>query len=189
MEFRFIRRLILKRFWNISVLIMHIHRVPQRSYDLLILRRVHLDPKRLMKLFWILEYHIWIAIDVLLYLAQYTNPDIAFAVNLLARYSFTWTRRNRNDIKYILHYLCETNNLRLFIRNVIILQVWLGIPILDTFWIHISYIFKLIFFSYNGTTVSWRSIKQTLVAISSNHAEIFVLHKNSRECIWLRSVI
>ncbi|KAM2053254.1 hypothetical protein ACFX1T_002916 [Malus domestica] len=42
----------------------------------------------------------------------------------------------------------------------------------------------------NGdTSISWRSTKQTLVAISSNHLEIIVLHEASRECSWLRSMI
>ena len=34
------------------------------------------------------------AIGVLTYLANYTRPDIAFAVNILARYSSTPTKRH-----------------------------------------------------------------------------------------------
>jgi hypothetical protein len=37
--------------------------------------------------------------------------------------------------------------------------------------------------------ISWRYVKQTLVATSSNHSEIIAIHEASRECIWLRSVI
>ena len=37
--------------------------------------------------------------------------------------------------------------------------------------------------------ISWRSTKQTLVATSSNHAEIIALHESVRECVWLRSII
>ncbi|KAL6176046.1 hypothetical protein ACLB2K_052682 [Fragaria x ananassa] len=44
-------------------------------------------------------------------------------------------------------------------------------------------------FTIGNTTISWRSTKQTLVATSSNHAEIIVLHEAIRECIWLRSII
>ena len=44
-------------------------------------------------------------------------------------------------------------------------------------------------FTYWGTAISWQSTKQSIVAISSNHAEIIVIHKESRECVWLRSVI
>ena len=38
-------------------------------------------------------------------------------------------------------------------------------------------------FNYNGTAISWRSIKQTMVATSSNHSEILKIHEASRECI------
>ena len=36
------------------------------------------------------------AIEALMYLANYTRPDIAYAVNLLARYNFTPTKRHWN---------------------------------------------------------------------------------------------
>lgn len=44
-------------------------------------------------------------------------------------------------------------------------------------------------FTYDGTTISWRSTKQTFVATSSNHSEIRTLYEASRECIWMRSII
>jgi hypothetical protein len=44
-------------------------------------------------------------------------------------------------------------------------------------------------FTYGGTAISWRSQKQTLVATSSNHAEVIALHEASKECRWLRSVL
>ena len=44
-------------------------------------------------------------------------------------------------------------------------------------------------FNYNGTAISWRSVKQTMVATSSNHSKIIAIHEASRECIWLRSMI
>ena len=40
-------------------------------------------------------------------------------------------------------------------------------------------------FNCNGTTISWRFVKQTIVATSSNHSEILTIHEASRECIWL----
>ena len=40
-------------------------------------------------------------------------------------------------------------------------------------------------FTYGGTLISWRSVKQTLVATSSNHLEILAIHEASRECVWL----
>nr|GEX99301.1 retrovirus-related Pol polyprotein from transposon TNT 1-94 [Tanacetum cinerariifolium] len=43
-------------------------------------------------------------------------------------------------------------------------------------------------FINGGTSISWRSQKQTLVATSSNHAEVIALHEASREYVWLRSM-
>ena len=57
------------------------------------------------------------AIAALMYLAQCTKPNIAFAVNLLARFSFEPTRRHWNGIKHIFRYLQGTISLGLFYSN------------------------------------------------------------------------
>ena len=44
-------------------------------------------------------------------------------------------------------------------------------------------------FPYGNTVISWRSVKQTMVATSSNHLEKLAMHEASRECVWLRSMI
>jgi len=44
-------------------------------------------------------------------------------------------------------------------------------------------------FLYGGAAISWRSVKQTLVATSTNHSEIIALYEAARECIWLRRMI
>ena len=44
-------------------------------------------------------------------------------------------------------------------------------------------------FNCNVTTISWRSVKQTMMTTSSNHSEIPAIHKASSECVWLRSMI
>ena len=43
-------------------------------------------------------------------------------------------------------------------------------------------------FLRHGAAISWKLVKQTITATSSNHAEVIALHETSRECIWLRSV-
>jgi len=53
------------------------------------------------------------AIGALMYLANCTRPDIAFAVNLLARYSAAPTRRHWVGVKTILRYLQGTQVLGL----------------------------------------------------------------------------
>ena len=54
------------------------------------------------------------AIGALMYLANYTRPNIAFSVNLLARYNSTPTKRHWNGIKHMLRYLHGTCDMRLF---------------------------------------------------------------------------
>ena len=51
------------------------------------------------------EYPYLSAIGALLYLAQCTRPDIAFSVNLLARFSSAPTRRHWVGIQTIFRYL------------------------------------------------------------------------------------
>jgi hypothetical protein len=54
------------------------------------------------------------AIGALMYLANYTRPNIAFAVNLLVRYSVAPTRRHWVGVKTILRYLKGTQDLGLW---------------------------------------------------------------------------
>ena len=124
-----------------------------------------------------------------MYLANCTRPDIAFSVNLLARYSSSPTRRHWNGIKHILRYLRGTTDMGLFYSRESKQQL-LGYA--DAWYLsdpHKGRSQTGYVFNYNGTTTSWRSVKQTMVATSSNHLEILAIHEASHECIWLRSMI
>ena len=57
------------------------------------------------------------AISALMYLANNTRPDVAFSVNLVARYSSSPTKSHWNGIKHMLHYLRGTINMSLFYSN------------------------------------------------------------------------
>ena len=56
-------------------------------------------------------------ICALMYLANCTRPDIAFSINLLARYSSAPTRRHWKGIQHILRYLSGTTDMGLFYSN------------------------------------------------------------------------
>lgn len=43
--------------------------------------------------------------------------------------------------------------------------------------------------TYCGTTISWKSKKQTMTATCSNDSEFLAIHEISRECVWLQSII
>ncbi|KAL5551157.1 hypothetical protein UlMin_001333 [Ulmus minor] len=117
-----------------------------------------------------------------MYLANYTRPDIAFAVNLLTRFSSTPSWRHWNGIKHIFRYLQGTIDLGLFYPN----ESKKGlIGYADAGYLsdpHKARSQTGYVFTCGGTAISWRSQKQTLVATSSNHAEVIALHEASREC-------
>ena len=119
-----------------------------------------------------------------MYLAQYTRSDIAFAVNLLARFSFKPTKRHWNGIKHIFCYLQETIDLRLFYSNEntsprLVRYTDAGYKS-DP---HKTRSQTNYLFCYNGSVISWRSIKPTLVATSTNYSEIISLYEAEKECV------
>jgi hypothetical protein len=122
-------------------------------------------------------------IGALMYLANCTQPDIAFLVNLLARYSSTPTQRHWNGVKHVLHYLRGTTDMRLFYSKGSNSQLveyadagFLSDPHKDRS--QTGYLFTC-----GNTIISWRSVKQTLVTTSSNHSKIIAIHEASQECI------
>ncbi|KAF7137709.1 hypothetical protein RHSIM_Rhsim07G0041900 [Rhododendron simsii] len=129
------------------------------------------------------------AIGALMYLANCTRPDIAFSVNLLARYSSAPTQRHWKGIKHIFRYLRGTIDLGLFYSNGSASQL---IGYADAGYLsdpHKARSQTGYVFTCGGAAISWRSVKQTLTATSSNHSEIIAIHETSRECVWLRSMI
>ncbi|XP_076912528.1 secreted RxLR effector protein 161-like [Bidens hawaiensis] len=101
-----------------------------------------------------------------MFLASHTRPDISFSLNLLARYSSCPTRRHWNGVKQIFRYL----------------QGYFSDP-------HTGRSQTGYLFTYGGTAISWPSVKQTITATSSNHAEIIAIYDASQECFWLRREI
>jgi hypothetical protein len=124
-----------------------------------------------------------------MYLVNCTRPDIVFAVNLLARHSAAPTKRHWTGVKCILRYLNGTRDLGLFYKRGLNFDI---IGYTDTGYLsdphngrsQIGFVFL-----HNGTTISWKSSKQTLVTISINHSEIVALYEASHECVWLRRMI
>ncbi|CAL8996920.1 unnamed protein product, partial [Prunus brigantina] len=123
------------------------------------------------------------AIGALMYLAQCTRPDIAFSVNLLARYSSAPTSRHWTGIKHILRYLRGTTDMGLFYSSELTDAPSI-VGYADAGYLsdpHQGRSQTGYVFTCGGTAISWRSTKQTLVATSSNHSEILALHEASRE--------
>ncbi|KAM3236558.1 hypothetical protein P3L10_016595 [Capsicum annuum] len=113
-----------------------------------------------------------------MYLANTTRP-IAFSVNLLARYISAPTMRHQNGIKHM--SLCYSKDCSPDLIGHAD-DEYLSDP--HKARSQIGYVFIC-----GGTAISWRHTKQSIVATSSNHAEIIAINETSRECIWLRSMI
>jgi hypothetical protein len=129
------------------------------------------------------------AVGALMYLANSTRPDIVFAVNLRARHSAEPTKRYWVGVKTVLRYLNDTRNLGLFYnrnQDLILLRYtdvgYLSDP-------HNGRSQTYFVFLQGGTTISWKSSKQTLVSTFTNHFEIIALYEASREYVWLRRMI
>lgn len=130
-----------------------------------------------------------------MYLSSQTTPDICFAVNLLARYSKAPTMRHWVGVKHVFrflkgtmdhgldHGLCYENRPRSERTG---LEGFADAGFNSD--PHTGKSRNGYVFLYNGTAISWRSTKQTIVSTSTNFSEIIALHEAARECVWLRRV-
>ncbi len=129
------------------------------------------------------------AVGSLLYLSSATRPDITFAVNNVAKFSANPTKEHWTAVKRIFRYLRGTVNYGLlYTEN--------GSPdcvgFSDADWAGdlndrkstSGYTFLM-----NGAAVSWRSKKQTCVALSTAEAEYIALSAAAQEALWMRQLL
>ena len=100
-----------------------------------------------------------------MYLAQCTRPNIAFFVNLRARYSSALTQKHWIGIKHILRYLRGTTDSS-FVGHAD--SSYLSNP-------HKVNHRQVTCFLVVIPSIFWRFTKQTLVATSFDYAEILAL--------------
>jgi hypothetical protein len=126
------------------------------------------------------------------YLANCTRPDIAFAVNRLASYTANPSLQHFAAVKRILRYLAGTKNLGITYTKP---STNLANP--NNNYIHgfadaafanyddhkstSGYVFLA-----SGGAITWKSKKQTTIALSSTEAEYVALSEAAREACWLR---
>jgi len=116
-------------------------------------------------------------IGALMYLANCTRPDIAFAVNLLARHSADPTHRHWTGAKCILRYLNGTKDLGLFFKKNHDPSM---IGYTDAGYLSDPHNEKSqtgFVFLHGGTAISWMFSKQTLTATSTNYSKIIALYE------------
>lgn len=124
------------------------------------------------------------AVGSLLYLSTRTRPDIAYAVGKVSRFCSNPTPEHWSAVKRILRYLGGTKNLGLLYRREETCCVgysdadWGGS--LDDRKSTSGYVFV-----WSGAAVTWRSQKQTCVALSTAESEYVALAAAVQEALWL----
>ena len=124
----------------------------------------------------------------LLYLTTFTRPDISFAVSTLGCHSQKPTVRHWAGVKHLFRYLRGTEDLGLLYSRKGATRF---VGYADAGYksdpksgkSQTGYIFLK-----NGAPVSWKFVKQSVTATSTNHAELIAFHEASRELVWLRTV-
>lgn len=134
----------------------------------------------------------------LIYLAQCTRPDVAYAVSVLSQNFEQPTQDNCYDFSHVLRYLKSTKDMFIHYnksdnRNVKGNQSW-TYPFghSDADWAGdkstrqstSGYVFKLF-----GGFISWKAKLQATVALSSTEAEYRSTTEAGQEAVWLRLML
>eukprot|EP00731_Ephydatia_muelleri_P016374 Em0009g798a len=127
------------------------------------------------------------AVGCLLYLSGWTRPDIAYSVGNVARFCSDPTEEHWTAVKRIFRYLQGTANYGLEYSkqngdgNLVGFSDanWAGDP--NDRKSTSGYIFVM-----NGGAISWKSRKQTCVALSTAEAEYVTLASAAQETAWIR---
>ncbi|XP_070005614.1 secreted RxLR effector protein 161-like [Nicotiana tabacum] len=125
----------------------------------------------------------------LMYAQVCTRPDIAFAVGMLGRYQSNPGLDHWKAGKGVLRYLQGTKDFKLTYKCSDSLEV-IGYSdsdlggCKDTGKSTSGYIFLLA-----GGVVSWRSVKQTIVATSTMEAEFIAYYEATSQALWLKHFI
>ena len=131
------------------------------------------------------------AVGSLLYLSSWTRPDIAYAVGSVARFCSNPSKEHWTAVKRIFRYLKGTYNYGIvYSRNDHSDDLMIGYSDAD-FAGDVNdrkstsgYIFMI-----NGAPVSWKSRKQTCVALSTAEAEYVALANATQEAKWMRQLL
>lgn len=134
----------------------------------------------------------------LIYLAQCTRPDIAYAVSVLSQHFERPAQEHWNAFIHVLRYLKSTQDMFIHYGNSDMKEVegnqsW-SCPFghSDADWAGdkssrrstTGYVFKLF-----GGAISWKSRLQPTVALSSTEAEYRATTEAGQEAVWLRQLL
>lgn len=122
------------------------------------------------------------------WIASTTRPDITYAVSQLGRYNSAWTVLHWTAAKHVLRYLRGTQDLGIsydgsspdltaysdsdFSQCPITRRSVSGFVVM-----------------YGGGPVSWRSSRQSVVALSTNEAEYMAASECAKHLIWVKAFL
>jgi len=130
------------------------------------------------------------AIGSLIFLATVTRPDIAFIVNYLSRFMSNYNESHWNEVKKVFRYLKGTSGLGILYEKTsenTCLQGFSDADYacdLDTRRSTTGYLFKLA-----GGAVTWGSLRQRTVSLSTTEAEYIAACEAVKEAIWLKQLL
>ena len=127
------------------------------------------------------------------YLANCTRPNISFAVNRLAAYTANPSIQHVTTLKQVLQYLAGTKNLGITYsktsnnpnKNSNITHGFADAAFVnhDNHKSTSAYVFLA-----GGGAITWKSKKQTTIALSSTEVEYVALSKAGHEACWLQNL-
>ena len=126
------------------------------------------------------------------FIANSTGPDISYAVNRLAAYTANPGLQHHGAIKRILRYLAGTKTLGITYRksqdgteldNLFHGYADAAYANTDDLKSTTGYVFLAA-----GGAITWKSKKQSVIALSSTEAEYVALSEAGREATWLRNL-
>lgn len=137
-----------------------------------------------------LEQRCRSVIGSIMYSMLCTRPDLCISVSILSRYQTCASQDLWQALKRVLRYIKGTLHLSLIFKCEDIDNIIVGYA--DADWAGdrtdrkstTGYIFKLF-----GNPISWRSQKQSTVALSSTEAEYIALSQSVSEACWLRYLL
>ena len=129
------------------------------------------------------------AIGKLMYLMTCSRPDICYAVSVLSRFMTVPREKHWRFVKHLLRYIKSTRDYALIFPRSNSLQLN-GYSDSD----HAGDLGDRkstsgFVFTLSGCTISWRSMKQKTVAISSTEAEYVAMSDATQEAIWLKAIL
>ena len=122
------------------------------------------------------------------WIANCTRPDIQYTVNRLASYNANPSLQHTTVLKRLLRYLSSTRDFGITYRKTSGEKLFVGYAdasfgSVDEYKSVTGYVFIA-----GGAAIVWKSVKQSVIAMSSTEAEYVALSEAGCEVIWLRNL-